>query len=210
MKNKILTAAVLLIISAVSLFAQLKEDALVLYNQGNYNEAVKICRGELETAPKNMDSYSVLTWSLLKLGKYETALEEARKALKISRYDARIVEVLGEAYYHLGKNIEALKWFEEYTVLAPSGPRIDLVYYYMGEIFILLSEYNHADTSFTTAVHYSPNIARWWSRLGYAREMAKDYTYAIEAYKKALSLKPSLSDAKRGLERSEKSLRSGG
>ncbi len=210
MKNKVLITGLLLVVSAVSLFAQLKEDALVLYNQGNYNEAVKVCRGELETAPKNMDSYSVLTWSLLKLGKYETALEEARKALKISRYDARIVEVLGEAYYHLGKNTEALKWFEEYTVLAPSGPRIDLVYYYMGEIFILLSEYNHADTSFTTAVHYSPNIARWWSRLGYAREMAKDYAYAIEAYKKALSLKPSLTDAKRGLERSEKSLRNGG
>ena len=210
MKINIYTAVMLLVFSAAVAFSQVKEDALVLYNQGNYKEAVKVCRGELETMPKNMDSYSVLTWSLLKLGKYETALEEAKKALKISRYDARIVEVMGEAYYHLGKNTEALKWFEEYTVLAPSGTRIDLAYYYMGEIFILLSEYNHADTSFTTAVHYSPNIAKWWSRLGYAREMAKDYTYAIEAYKKALSLKPSLTDAKRGLERCEKSLRSGG
>ncbi len=203
------TLLLILFFSAgAALFGQVKPDALVLYNQGKYSEAVKICRNELASMPKNMDSYSVLTWSLLKMGKYEEALTEAKKALKISRYDARIIEVLGEAYFHLGKNTEALKWFEEYAVLAPSGTRIDVAYYYMGEIFIRLSEYNHADTAFTTAVHYSPHIARWWSRLGYAREMAGDYRYAIEAYRKALQLKPSLADAKRGLDRCEKLLRS--
>ncbi len=203
------TVLLFLFISAgASLFGQVKPDALVLYNQGKYSEAVKVCRNELKSMPKNMDSYAVLTWSLLKMGKYEDALAEAKKALKISRYDARIIEVLGEAYFHLGKNAESLKWFEEYAVLAPSGTRIDVAYYYMGEIFIRLSEYNHADTAFTTAVHYSPHVARWWSRLGYAREMAGDYRYAIEAYKKALQLKPSLADAKRGLDRCEKLLRS--
>ena len=210
MKYKIYVVCTLLLLAGVSLFAQVKQDALVLYNQGNYAGAIKVCRSEIAAMPKNMDSYSVLTWSLLKLGKYDEALTEAKKALKISRYDARIVEVLGEAYYHSGKNSESLKRFEEYVDLAPAGGRIDSAYYYMGEIFIRLGEYNHADIAFTTAVHYSPNIARWWSRLGYAREMAKDYTNAITAYKKALSLKPSLNDAKRGRDRSEKLLRSNG
>lgn len=195
-------------LTGVSVFSQVKPDALVLYNQGNYTKAVKVCREELESMPKNMDSYSVLTWSLIKLGKYKEALAEAKKALKISRYDARIVEILGEAYYHLGKNTESLKWFEEYVALAPAGTRIDSAYYYMGEIFIRLGEYNHADIAFTTAVHYSPHIARWWSRLGYAREMAKDYTYAVKAYKKALTLNPSLTDAQRGRDRCDALLRS--
>ncbi len=195
-------------LTGVSVFSQVKPDALVLYNQGNYIKAVKVCREELESMPKNMDSYSVLTWSLIKLGKYKEALAEAKKALKISRYDARIVEILGEAYYHLGKNTESLKWFEEYVALAPAGTRIDSAYYYMGEIFIRLGEYNHADIAFTTAVHYSPHIARWWSRLGYAREMAKDYTYAVKAYKKALTLNPSLTDAQRGRDRCDALLRS--
>ena len=198
------------VLASVSVFGQVKPDALVLYNNGQYNKAIKVCRGELASMPKNMDSYSVLTWSFLKLGKYTEALDEAKKALKISRYDARLVEVMGEASYHLGKNSDALKWFQEYVVLAPAGTRIDVVYYYMGEIFIRLGEYNHADISFTTAVHYSPHIARWWARLGYAREMAKDYTYAIAAYKKALSLNPALSDAKRGKDRCEKLLRPNG
>lgn len=197
-------------ITVVSSFGQVKPDALVLYNNGNYNEAAKVCRNELKSMPKNMDSYTVLTWSLLKLKKYDEALGEAKKALKISRYDARIVEVLGEAYYHLGKNTEALKWFQEYVVLSPTGIRIDLVYYYMGEIFIRLGEYHHADIAFTTAVYYNPHSARWWTRLGYAREGAKDYTYAIAAYKKALALNPALTDAKRGRDRCESLLRNSG
>ena len=73
-------------------------------------------------------------------------------------------------------------------VIAPTGDRIDMVYYYMGEIFIRLGEFNHADISISTALYHNPNIARWWSRLGYAREMASDYTYALDAYRKALRL----------------------
>ncbi len=210
MKMRQAALAIFFVLSGVSVFAQVKPDALVLYNKGRYSDAVAVCRNELASMPKNMDSYSVLTWSLLRLGKYTEALAEAQKAIKISRYDARIVEVLGEAYYHLGKNNDALKWFEEYVVLAPAGIRIDLAYYYMGEVYIRLAKYNHADISFTTAVHYSPHIAKWWARLGYAREMEKDYTYAIAAYKKALVLNPALEDAKRGRDRCEKLLRSGG
>ncbi len=210
MKNKLSIFFLFFVLVVAPAFSQVKPDALVLYNKGKYTEAVKICRGELLSMPKNMDSYAVLTWSLLKLGKYTQALEEAKKALKISRYDARIVEVLGEAYYHLGKNSKALKWFQEYVVLDPSGTRIDVVYYYMGEIYIRLGEYNHADIAFTTAVHFSPHIARWWTRLGYAREMAKDYTHAIAAYKKALALNPGFADARRGRDRCETRLRNNG
>jgi tetratricopeptide (TPR) repeat protein len=151
--------------------------------------------------PKDMDSYSVLGWSLLKLGRYQEAVDYAKRAIEISRYDNRIVEILGEAYYFLGDNAQALKYFEEYTVLAPTGERIDDVYYYMGEIYIRMSDYNHADIAFTTAVHYSPNIAQWWARLGYAREMAKRYKLSLEAYDHALQLNPSFPDALRGRER---------
>jgi tetratricopeptide (TPR) repeat protein len=123
--------------------------------------------------------------------------------------DYRIIEILGEAHFHLGNNLEALKEFEEYAVLAPTGDRIDIVYYYMGEIFIRLGEFNHADIAFTTAVYHSPNNARWWARLGYAREMAKDYEYALEAYDQALTLNSSHSEARRGKERVLRKMESG-
>jgi tetratricopeptide (TPR) repeat protein len=176
-------------------------DALLLYQSGKYVEAIEVCESELKLRPGNMDSYSVLGWSLIRMGNYKEALEKAEEGLRISRYDARIIEIVGEANFYLGKNLEALKWFEEYATLSPGGGRIDSVYFFMGELFIRMGEYNHADIAFTTAVYHSPNIARWWARLGYAREMAKDYDYSIEAYNKALELVPSFPDAKRGKER---------
>lgn len=208
MKGRVFLTAVLLMIS-ISVFGQERPDALLLYQDGNYKGAIEVCKSELEIRPGNMDSYSVLGWSLIRLGRYQEALEESRKGLKISRYDARIVEIVGEANFYLGKNLEALKWFEEYAVLAPTGGRIDNVYFFMGELFIRMGEYNHADIAFSTAVYHAPNIARWWARLGYAREMAKDYNYSIEAYNKALELAPSFPDAKRGKERVEAQLRNG-
>ncbi|MFP4490925.1 MAG: tetratricopeptide repeat protein [Spirochaetaceae bacterium] len=189
--------------------AQDKPDALRLYNNGEYEEAVEVCLGELESNPGNMDSYAVLCWSLIGLRRYDDALEYARRGLDVSRYDPRMVEAMGEAHYYKGDNIEALKWFEEYAEISPTGSRINLVYYFMGEIFIRLGEYHHADISFTTALHHTPSVARWWARLGYSREMAEDYLYAIEAYEEALRLNPNLSDARRGKERAEEKVEEG-
>jgi tetratricopeptide (TPR) repeat protein len=79
----------------------------------------------------------------------------------------------------------------------------------MGEIFIRLGEYHHADIAFTTAVYHFPNSARWWSRLGYAREMAEDWKYSAEAYDKALQLNSSYTEAVRGLGRVKAKLGAG-
>ncbi|MFO7848598.1 MAG: tetratricopeptide repeat protein [Spirochaetia bacterium] len=189
--------------------AQDKPDALQLYNDGEYEEAVEVCLEELESTPRNMDSYAVLCWSLIRLRRYDEALEYARQGLNVSRYDPRMVEAMGEAQYYKGRNIEALEWFEEYVELSPTGARINIAYYFMGEIFIRLGEYHHADIAFTTALHHTPSVARWWARLGYSREMTEDYEYAIEAYDKALELKPNLSDAARGKERAEEKVQEG-
>jgi tetratricopeptide (TPR) repeat protein len=205
----ILMTAAFLILPVQGTRAQERPDALRLYNNGQYERAVEVCLDELEVMPRNMDSYAVLCWSLLRLRRYDEALEYALQGLEISRYDPRMVEVMGEVHYYKGNNLEALKWFEEYTVLSPTGPRIDSVYYFMGEIFIRLGEYHHADISLTTAVYHTPSVARWWARLGYSREMAEDYRHAIEAYDEALRLNPNLSDASRGKRRAEEKMTEG-
>ena len=181
--------------------AQERPDALQMYRNGNYIAAAEVCRAEIKEMPKNMDSYTVLGWSLLKQKKYSQALETGQAALKISRYDSRIIEICGEANYFLGNNLDALTYFEEYAKLVPDGGRIDVVYYYMGEIFLRLGEYHHSDIAFSTALYYSPNIARWWARLGYSREMKEDYKWALDSYEKSLKLNPSYTEALRGKNR---------
>jgi len=200
MRN-VLLIVLILMISTFGLAAQDRPDALQLYNGGQFEKAIEICIQELELMPRNMDSYAVLCWSLVRMGKYDEALKYAREGMEISRYDPRMVEVVGEVHFYQGRNLDALKWFEEYTVLSPTGPRIDTAYYLMGEIYIRLGEYNHADIAITTALYHTPSVTQWWSRLGYAREQAKDYTYALEAYNEALRLKPGFNEAERGKER---------
>ena len=50
-------------------------------------------------------------------------------------------------------------------------------------------------------LQYEPRNARWWARLGYVRERAAEWGYAVAAYDQALASNPDLGDAKAGRER---------
>ena len=204
---KVRLSIVFIMTSAVfSGFAQDKPDALELYRSGRYNEAVTVCLQELAETPKNIDSHVVLSWSYLKLKKYTEALQTGKKGLDIAPNDPRLLQVLGEAYVFLGKYEDALKNLEEYVALRPTGDRIQIVYWLMGECYISLREYQNADIAISTALYYEQSNSAWWARLGYAREMADDPRAAQEAYSRALKLDPNLTDAVRGKERVDKKL----
>jgi tetratricopeptide (TPR) repeat protein len=203
MKNKIFFLIVF-VMTLAPVFAQTaaKQDALVLYHNGKYREAVQVCEEELQDNPNRVESYVVMCWALVKNKQYAEAEERASEGLVISPYDLRLIEVLGEAKYYQGKNNEALEMFRTYIASAPSNAaRIGNAYYYMGEIYIRQGKYQHADISMTTAVYTEPLVDIWWTRCGYAREMAGSYATALEAYSKALELKASNADAARGKER---------
>jgi tetratricopeptide (TPR) repeat protein len=182
-------------------FAQTRPDALAEYRAGNYERAVSICMNEIKANPGNLESHVVICWSLIRLGRYREALVYARAGWNISRYDVRIIEILGEINYFEGRNSEALQYFQEYVNLAPEGQRIDMAYYFIGEIYIRLGRFRHADIALSTAVHWVPGNAAWWIRVAYARERAGDLSDAVKAYEQALALNSQLADARRGLDR---------
>ncbi len=206
MKTKLVILALFAVTVVSPLFSLERRDALQSYRQGNYELSVEICLEELasyndsQVIPR-MDSYTVLGWSLIRLGRYEDALQYGEEALTWSRSDTRIIENLGEANYYLGNHERSLSYFQQYVSLNPTGDRIGQVYYYMGETYIRLGRYNHADIALSTAIHHVPSAARWWTRLGYAREGAENFDTAEEAYDQALALQPSLQEARKGLER---------
>jgi tetratricopeptide (TPR) repeat protein len=188
------------------IFPQARPDALQEYRNGNYERAAAICRDEIAADPNSLESHVVLCWSLIRLGRYDEARGFGLAGRNLSRYDPRIVEILGETGYYLGRNGEALQYFQEYINLAPEGGRIDMVYYFLGEIYIRLGRFRHADIALSTAVHYVPGNAAWWTRLAYARESAGELQSAVSAYEKALSLNSQLADARRGLDRARAAL----
>ena len=196
--------ALFLIVSSISVFAQNSsgQDALVLYHNAKYKESIQVCENELAENPNRIDSYVVMCWSLVKNKQYAEAEQRAAEGLAKSPYDLRLIEISGEAKYYLGKNQGAMEQFQKYVANAPeSGPRVGVAYYYMGEIFIKQAKYQHADISLSVAVKKEPLLDSWWSRLGYAREMAGNYFEAANAYDEALKLNSSSYDATRGRER---------
>ena len=166
-----------------------------------------VCIQEIQDNPDNLDSYVVLCWGLVSNRQYSEAEYWAEKGRQVSKYDPRLVESQAEAKYFQGQNAAALALFQEYISLVPSsGSRYGEAYYYMGEIYIRQSKFNHADIAFTQAVKTEPLKDYWWTRLGYAREMAKNYSISLEAYDQALSLNPYRAEAKNGKERVSKFL----
>lgn len=200
--SKLAVAAFLMAaIAAAPVIGQTRPDALVLYRQGQFERAVDVTLQELRENPNNLDSYVVLGWSLLELRRFSDALEYGQQAQRVSRFDHRILHILGEAHYGLGNYTQALQLFQEYAALYPQGRFIAGVYFLMGEVFYRFGEYHHADMAFTKAVHHNPAPALWWNRLGAAREQAGSRRLAVEAYQAALQRNPGLLEARRALER---------
>ena len=193
-------------LAAGLLWAQDNPDALRLYIDGKYDEARRACLAEISSSAASVDSYVVLSWSLIALKRYADAENYALKGYALRR-DPRLTETLGETAYFLGHNDAALRTFQNYVSAVSEGGRVGIAYYYMGEIYLRLGRFGHADIAFSTALQYSSGSARWWTRLGYARERFGDAVHALEAYKKALTLDPRIQDASDGAERASAKLR---
>ena len=106
-----------LVLGSSSLFAQAasSQDALLLYHNGKYKESIAVCEQELNDNPNRVESYVVMCWSLVKNKQYAEAEQRANDGLKVSPYDLRLIEILGEAKYYLGKNQGAMEQFQKYV-----------------------------------------------------------------------------------------------
>ncbi len=199
----------------VSPVVQEKPDALKLYREGRdldsagktvearskYQRSVDVCRQELKENSKNIESYVVLGWSLIRLAKYDEVISTSMEALKINPREYRIIESLAEGYFYIDNYTEALKYFEQYLHAFPNGDRTSTAYFFVGDIFRLTARYEHADIAYSMALLKSPNMALWWYRLGSVRELSGKKVEAKAAYEKALKFKPIYQEASDALKR---------
>ncbi len=216
-RSRLYLTVLLIFVFAMPLFSQTKPDALRNYRIGRdlesqgrmneadayYNEAVKICMDEINQNATNMDSYTVLTWTLQRQKKYREVLDWGQRGLRVNASDYRIIETMGEASFYLDDYDQSLKYMQKYIDSAPQGDRVSVAYFFMGEIYRLRKQYFHADIAYTTAVRLEPNLPLWWYRLGSVRESLGDYKPAVEAYERAVRLNPGYKEASDGLARSK-------
>ena len=194
---------------------QERPDALKLYREGRdletagrtseartkFQRSAEVCRQELKANSKNIESFVVLGWALIRLGQYSETITVSQEALKINPREYRIIESLAESYFYVDNYTEALKYFEQYLNALPNGDRASTAYFFVGDIFRLTGRYEHADIAYSTALLKTPNMALWWYRLGSVRELAGKKTQAKAAYEKALQYKPIYPEASDGIKR---------
>ncbi len=179
-KSKSLTILALFTLILSPVFAQEKIDALVQYRNGRtlensgkmeeakvlYQTAVDVCNKELSENSSNIESYVVLTWSLLRMGRYNEVVTECNKALKINANEGRILETKAEALFYLNNYTESLKCFEQYLASAKqNSERYSTAYFFVGEIYRLQHKYEHADIAYSRALQLTPGASLWWYRL---------------------------------------------
>ncbi|AWG42903.1 hypothetical protein CR532_02810 [Candidatus Borreliella tachyglossi] len=206
MLNKGFLSKILLILPLYSILleAQEKEDSLLLYREGRFQEAINNTQDEIKQNPNNLDARTIFVWSLIAIGDYKRAEIEAIKGLEIKKYDIRIVQALGEAYFFQGQYKNALKYFQEYIGLDSNGARIAKVYNLIADSFYRLERYNEADFAYENALRFLPNNQNLLLKLAKARINAKNKVLAKESLTRFLILDPNHSEAKKLLEQIEK------
>lgn len=178
-----------------------------LYREGRYKEAIEECEKEIVSNENNIDSYTTLTLVYMAMKDYAKAYNASQRGRKVQQYHPRLIEMQAVACYHLGRNIESLNLLQTYLSYTSQEKDVSEIYYYMGEIYLRLSQYNHADIALSTAVSIRPLEVSWWARLGYVREKSKTYKYSLEAYEKAISFDNNYFDALEGRKRVLSALR---
>ncbi|QFP41816.1 tetratricopeptide repeat protein [Borrelia miyamotoi] len=182
-----------------------KEDSLLLYKQGKFQEAIINTQEELKYKPKNLDARSILIWSLIAIGEYKRAELESIKGLEINKHDPRIIQALGEAYFFQGQYNNALKYFQKYISFGSNGARIVKVYILIADSFYKLERYNEADFAYENALRFLPNNQNILLKLAKSRLNAQNKILAKDTLIKVLTLNPNHSEAKKLLKKMEKS-----
>ncbi|MBE6349456.1 MAG: tetratricopeptide repeat protein [Spirochaetaceae bacterium] len=217
-KNKFFRLALFLIFALFctqNIFSQTAKTALnkfyaarSLESQGkvaeakqSYSEIVRICKDEISRNVTPSENYVVLGWTLIRLERYNDAIRICQEGLKIAPTEYRHNETMGEAYFYLNRYNESIKMFETYLGALPNGVHSATALFFLGEIYRLTSKFEHSDIAYSAALRKEPSIPLWWYRLGRTREAAGKNKEALEAYQKALKLRPSFSDAQEAINR---------
>jgi tetratricopeptide (TPR) repeat protein len=145
-----------------------------------------------------MDAYTVKCWSLFRLERFKEVVDVGSAGLKV-KFDARIVEVIGESYFHLGNDANAIRYLQRYLDnVGEYADRVPSAYFYMAESYLRQKRLDHADIAYSLAVYREPNIARWWYRYAMTVEMLGEPARAYDLYSRAIKLSPGLPEAIQG------------
>lgn len=146
----------------------------------------------VELAPlENGSAAQLTTLGNMELGqgRYETAIQHYRSALKVDKSYLTAKYNLGLAYQQLGQVKQAREWYEESLKISPDQPD---VLCNLGYLEWLAGNWQGAADRFQEAARLAVSApvdaAQYWTNVGSAREKLQQFPASLRAYQEALAL----------------------
>lgn len=155
------------------------------YAVGNYEAASGAYRGAVQIDPSFARGYVELGSAYLALKKYALAEEAFLKAKSIEDESCASCG-LGMTYHALGRNDAAEKEFNRAISLNPDDA---CAYEQSARMYYDLGNYKQAIATLKHAVILKPRFGNYMY-LGNAHVFAREFEAGVDAYKKAIKLKP--------------------
>ncbi|MFH0991529.1 MAG: tetratricopeptide repeat protein [bacterium] len=189
MRTKLLAIALLLAALSVSMVlaqAQLEKGKEAL-KQGKPKEAIPFFLQILQTNPKNAEAWQGLSQAYNILGKHDSAMVTAQKAIDIDDESEESHLALANAYL-------ALKDFKGAHQSLISGLKIKkgsfLLRLKLASVLMLMDSVDRAVVVYTQAKDMNPNSSEVFQGLGDAYQKMGVLAYAIPQYEKAFEFDP--------------------
>lgn len=151
---------------------------------GKPDEAALDLQRALELEPLNADAYRELAGAYEAQGLMEKTVETYRRAIELRPNDWAAYNNLGRFYFRHGQYELAAEQFRQVIALTPDNAQ---GYSSLGGTFILLERWDEAREMFRRSISIKPTYAAY-ANLGTLDFQQEDYTGAVEALEKAISL----------------------
>jgi len=166
---------------------------------------VALWEDTVRKSPHKRRAHFQLAYAYDQQTRYSQALEEFQKTAEIGPVTPDLLLDWGLAYDHLGQFDQALAKFQQAAVLQPSAH----FYTQIGMAYAQQSRWPEALQALATAEKLDSTFPEIYSYRGKVFFKTNQVPAAIQEYKRALAIDPTLEDARHDLALAEGSLRAG-
>jgi Tfp pilus assembly protein PilF len=165
------------------------EQAVALYQAGNFEDARVIYEKVLQQEPNHHDALHLLGLVYFSLKNYQQALILITKAISIDPNQAPFHANLGNVLKDLDRNSEAIESYDQAIRL---DPKYALAYSNRGVVLQAEGRYPEALASFTNSISLDPNHPDTFNNFANALRDLGKFDEAISLYDYGINLNPRL------------------
>jgi tetratricopeptide (TPR) repeat protein len=163
------------------------ETALAHHQAGRLAQAEQIYRQVLQADPRNAGAMHLLGLIAIQVGRYDAAVEQITRAIRLSGRQAAFHTNLGEAYRGLGRLDDATLCYQQALSIEPN---LAEAHNNLGTILQARGQVDAAIDCYRKAIAAKPGYADAHNNLGTAFQAQGQWDSAVGCYRKAVEVAP--------------------